>query len=199
MRRASGSRVSAYQALYDRIAHDHVLHWRAKGCNPFQTWQDVKAHEDETVRLIGEGSLLDVGCGMGDLLLRFPERERHGIDISEEYLEIARERGLDVTRADAKRIPFGANSFDVVVATDILEHVFDLNRVALELKRVARELIVVRVPHMAGVSWDIPPYGVIHVRIFDEGTLRVLFETILGCTIRECFVAGDELHLSCSP
>lgn len=192
---------STYQENYDRIARDHIWEWRRTGTNPFQEPKVAKANEDVTVGLIEmtEGSLLDVGCGMGDLLSRFPERERHGIDISEEYLEIARERGLEVTNAEAEAIPFSDDAFDVVVATDILEHVFDLNQVARELKRVARKAIVVRVPKEDEVAWDVEPYGFVHVRMFDEGSLRILFGPILGCTVHECFLAGGSLHLSCSP
>jgi len=189
-----------YHAVYDRIASDHVAHWRATGRNPFQERAVLKANEDASVKLIGtKGSILDVGCGMGDLLMRFPHRKRHGIDISDEYLAIARERELDVTHAEAEAIPFPDNSFDVVVAADILEHVFDLNRVALELKRVAKKLIVVRVPKEDEVAWNVEPYGFVHVRVFDEGSLRVLFGPILGCTVQECFEAGGSIHLSCSP
>ena len=193
---------STYQEKYDRIARDHIWEWRRTGTNPFQEWRVVEANEAVTVGLINEmeGSLLDVGCGMGDLLMRFPERKRHGIDISEEYLAIARQRGLEVTNADAEDIPFADNSFDVVVAADILEHVFDLNRVARELKRVARQLIVVRVPQENEVSWDVEPYEYVHVRMFDEGTLRVLFGPIIGCHVLQCFLTGGNcLHLTCSP
>ena len=131
----------------------------------------------------------------GILLLRFPDRERHGIDISEEYLQVARERGLDVTLANAERIPFPAKSFDVVVATDILEHVFNLYRVARELKRVTRRLIVVRVPEDEQVIWA-EPYGFVHLRLFDEGTLRALFGLILGCTVIECFERDGCVHMA---
>ena len=192
--------TEAYQETYDQIAQDHVSYWHQHdGKNPFQDPTVMWKNEQATLELIRDyapkGPLLDVGCGMGDLLEKFPRRVRHGIDISEAYLVIARKRGLKVTRAAAEDIPYGDNSFEVVVATDILEHVFDLNLVARELVRVSRYFIIVRVPYMEYVSWNSPPYKFVHVRIFDEGTLRLLFDPIMGCRVRECFQSENVLHL----
>jgi ubiquinone/menaquinone biosynthesis C-methylase UbiE len=187
---------TTYRDTYDRIARDHVAHWRATGHNPFQSAREIKENEKETLRLLHTttGSILDVGCGMGDLLLHFPHRECMGVDISEDYLTVARERGLEVVQAEAESLPFDDDSFDVVVGTDILEHVFDMNQVAAEMVRVARVFVLVRVPNMAGVE-EAEPYGFVHARILDEGTLRVLFGPILGCGIAACHVRGSEIHL----
>ena len=192
--------TDAYQETYDQIAQDHVAFWHQNdGRNPFQDPTVMWKNEQATLELIRDyapsGPLLDVGCGMGDLLEKFRYRQRHGIDISEEYLTIARKRGLKVTRAQAEDIPFPDDTYEVVVATDILEHVFDLNLVARELVRVSRNFIIVRVPYMEYVSWNSPPYKFVHVRIFDEGTLRLLFDPIMGCTVRECFQSENVLHL----
>jgi len=192
--------TEAYQSTYDQIAQDHVSFWHQNdGRNPFQDPTVMWKNEQATLELIRDyapsGPMLDVGCGMGDLLEKFPRRMRRGIDISEEYLKIARKRRLNVTKASAEAIPFVANMFEVVVATDILEHVFDLNRVARELVRVSRKFIIVRVPYMEYVSWNSPPYKFVHVRIFDEGTLRLLFDPIMGCKVKECFQSENVLHL----
>ena len=190
----------SYRATYDQIASDHLDYWRKHGRNPFQDPSVLAQNEAETVRLIGEtsGSILDVGCGMGDLLLHFPDRETQGVDLSYEYLKVARERGLSVIQAEAESLPFTNTTFDVVVATDILEHVFDMHTVAKELVRVAAEKVIVRVPNMEPVSWDSEPYGFVHVRILDEGTMRILFGPILGCEVERCYVHGSEVHLVAS-
>jgi len=192
--------TEAYQSTYDQIAQDHVSFWHQNdGRNPFQDPTVMWKNEQATLELIRDyapkGPMLDVGCGMGDLLEKFPRRTRQGIDISEEYLKIARKRRLAVTKASAEAIPFPDATFEVVVATDILEHVFDLNLVARELVRVSRKFIIVRVPYMEYVSWNSPPYKFVHVRIFDEGTLRLLFDPIMGCKVKECFQSENVLHL----
>jgi len=192
--------TEAYQSTYDQIARDHVSFWHQNdGRNPFQDPTVMWENEQATLELIRDyaphGPMLDVGCGMGDLLEKFPRRQRDGVDISSDYLEIARKRGLRVWKSAAEDMPFGNDTFEVVIATDILEHVFDLNLVARELVRVSRNFIIVRVPYMEYVSWSSPPYKFVHVRIFDEGTLRLLFDPIMGCKVRECFQSENVLHL----
>jgi ubiquinone/menaquinone biosynthesis C-methylase UbiE len=192
--------TEAYQETYDHIASDHVSFWHQNdGRNPFQDPTVMWKNEQATLELIRDyaphGPMLDVGCGMGDLLDKFPRRMRRGVDISEDYLKIARKRGLKVMKAAAESLPFVDGLFEVVIATDILEHVFDLNQVTRELVRVSRKFIIVRVPCMENVFWDSPPYKFVHVRIFDEGTLRLLFDPIMGCRVRECFQSENVLHL----
>lgn len=190
----------SYRETYDRIARDHIAHWQKTGKNPFQDPHVLRYNEDETIRLIRstKGSILDVGCGMGDLLLHFLDRECVGLDISEDYLKIAQERGIRTLHAEAENLPSPDDTYDVVVGTDILEHVFDMNRVASEMVRVSRDLVIVRVPNMEPVSWSSEPYGFVHARILDEGTMRILFGPILGCDVLECYVAGSEIHLVAS-
>src|SRR5512134_1830310 len=112
-----------YDANYQQIANDHVTHWRKTGLNPWQTVEGLAAHENMTVdaiqRHVAPGArILDVGCGMGDLLLRLGDYEATGCDIADVYVQIAGERGLNVVRANAENIPCAADWFDLVVATD---------------------------------------------------------------------------------
>ena len=86
-------------------------------------------------------SVLDVGGGYGRLA--GPIAERHRVilcDISEEMLEEARQRwpGLQVIAADARSLPFETESFDSVLATDLLPHLPDLESALRELARVCR-------------------------------------------------------------
>ena len=194
------SLLSEYEAIYARIAVDHVTHWRDTGGNPFQDAGAVKRSQDVTLdlvtRYVPSGRLLDVGCGMGDLLAHLTGYQAMGVDIAEPYLDVARERGLDVTRAQAEKLPFAASIFDGVVATDVLEHVIDLHAATQEILRVMRKKahVIVRVPNWAPVEWD-DRYGYVHLRTLDEGTLRCLFGYIFGCEVRETLKEGDALHL----
>ncbi len=101
----------------------------------------------------GVRSLLDVGCGSGDIaraLLR--EGRRHSrplevvaLDRSEKVLAIARARTpgelqLRFMRGDATALPFLDRSFDIATCNLTLHH-FDPDRVPLvlrELRRVSR-------------------------------------------------------------
>jgi SAM-dependent methyltransferase len=84
--------------------------------------------------------ILDVGCGTGanlELLSRFGDAA--GVDISEEALAFCRGRGLaDVRRGAAESLPFADESFDLVTALDVVEHLDDDVAGLCEARRVLR-------------------------------------------------------------
>jgi len=87
-----------------------------------------------------------VGCGGGILSEEFAKIGCRvtGIDPSAPSLETARKHAaseglmIEYRQADGENIPFDANSFDVVVCCDVLEHVDDLNRTIHEVARVLK-------------------------------------------------------------
>lgn len=82
--------------------------------------------------------LLDLGCG-GGLLAPHVTGYRHvGVDISASALEVAARHGVEPVHADVTALPFPDDSFDVVVAGEILEHVEALDRLVSEAARVLR-------------------------------------------------------------
>jgi SAM-dependent methyltransferase len=69
-------------------------------------------------------SLIDVGCGSGALMLSL---ERLGIsclgfDVATAAVERCRERGLQARRLDVRGDPFPPDRADVVVSTEVAEH-----------------------------------------------------------------------------
>ena len=90
--------------------------------------------------------VLDVGCGDGMLAVALRERgvEVVGIDASPAMIEAAKQRarrhGADIAFevADARRLPFPAESFDLVTAIAILCFVEDAAPVFGEIARVLR-------------------------------------------------------------
>lgn len=81
---------------------------------------------------------LDVGCGAGRNLLEYAHLgEVLGVDPSSDAVAFCRRRGLEgVSQSSIEGLPFEDESFDLLCATDVLEHVDD-DRVALEeLRRV---------------------------------------------------------------
>lgn len=104
------------------------------------------AEDDATrrgaVHLVGDGPgrLLDVGCGTGVFTKVFADNgwTVTGVDISEGMLRFARERGIDVIRADAARLPFEDDSFDAVVSLWTHTDVDDFAAVIREVARVLR-------------------------------------------------------------
>ncbi|WP_157174447.1 class I SAM-dependent methyltransferase [Thiocystis violascens] len=69
-------------------------------------------------------------------------------DLSHQACLRARELyGIDSQRVDLHALPHDDESWDVVLASETLEHVFDHRRVIDELLRVARSAVVITVPH----------------------------------------------------
>jgi methionine biosynthesis protein MetW len=97
--------------------------------------------------------ILDVGCGPGvDISFLIESNEVHGVDIADEALKIASEQGIITHRLDlsqVKQLPFSEESFDIVIATDILEHLFLPEKLLMEIRRLLKTsgLAILSVPN----------------------------------------------------
>ena len=97
--------------------------------------------------------ILEVGCGEGIVLAtlaaRLPGARLDGLELDEPALEEAHTRcpGATLVRGDACALPFGAQSFDLVVCLEVLEHLPEPVRALRELRRVARAGCLLSVPH----------------------------------------------------
>jgi SAM-dependent methyltransferase len=111
------------------------------------------------------GDLLEIGCGAGRYTRSFlhyrPDLNVSGCDIS--HIALGEARAADATGlidyrlGDALELPYGDNSFDIVVLFDVFEHVTDVGKAADEVARVLK------------------PGGVFHCFVPCEGNKRTLF------------------------
>ncbi len=91
-----------------------------------------------------QSTILDIGCGGGFLTNALAEAGHtvSGIDLSIESLRIAAETDatgtVNYSKADAYDLCFEKQSFDVVCAMDLLEHVGKPEKVIQEAARVLR-------------------------------------------------------------
>jgi SAM-dependent methyltransferase len=88
----------------------------------------------------GPGALIDVGCGGGSHAVAFAELgwTVTGVDVSEDQLRLARERGIDATVGRAEELPFAGASFDAAVSMWTHTDVDDFSAEAREIARVLR-------------------------------------------------------------
>ena len=84
--------------------------------------------------------LLDAGCGTGRNLQEFGRLgPAAGVDPSPEAIEFCRQRGIEgVTRGTIEHLPFPDGAFDLILATDVLEHLRDDRAALRELRRRGR-------------------------------------------------------------
>ena len=193
--------ASKYIDNYETIATDHLKADDAHGANPIipqQLWADM---ERTTLELIARNTqpgdrILDVGVGLGRLLRQVPQLERYGTDISLTYLGRAAQHGIDVCCAMVEDLPYHDAMFDVITCTDVLEHVLDLNLACHNMLRVLKPggVLIVRVPYredLAVYASPSCPYEFVHLRNFDEHSLRLLFEKIVGAEVLEMHMHGS--------
>lgn len=94
-------------------------------------------------------SVLDAGCGEGFVTERLPGERVAGIDACPGALEAAARRAphAELRAGDVHRLPYADREFDLVVCTEVLEHLEDPRAALRELRRVARRAVIVTVPH----------------------------------------------------
>jgi SAM-dependent methyltransferase len=111
---------------------------------------------DNVIRFIKPNDkVVDIGCGVGDLLTEIYDRmlsvNVYGCDFSEKAIEGASRRlphGLFQRHAIHKNLPYRDESFDVVLCSDVLEHLEYPSLIVAELVRICRTggLVAIIVP-----------------------------------------------------
>jgi SAM-dependent methyltransferase len=126
-----------------------------------------------------ERRILDIGCGTGatmDYLRHYGTP--HGIDLSELPLRFSRRRGHRRTlRASAAELPFDSESFDLVTALDVIEHLDDDKQCLTEIRRVLKpgSPAVIFVPAFQSL-WGPNDIQSGHRRRYRLGQLRAVIE-----------------------
>lgn len=102
--------------------------------------------------LVPNRSVLEVGCGLGDLLIvaaKYKPRELFGVDSDAVLVEKAKkyteQLEVDISVADVRKLPFPEKSFDIVLVMYELQHLQDKHELASvisEIKRVSRQWVI---------------------------------------------------------
>lgn len=143
--------------------------------------------------------ILDIGCGSSFFLEQIKKintewamnLEGHGIDIDRDAVSYCKKKRLAVSLGDGTKTKFKANSFDVVRAKEVLEHLQEPEKLILEAKRILKKdgLLILHIPTQYSTMypfvnfWD--DYS--HVRPFTKTAIKRL---LLVCGFRIIKIEG---------
>lgn len=105
------------------------------------------------LRKIKPNSLLDVGAGEGFTLYKLQTEgignHLEGIEYMDEAIELGKKLypQVKITKGDIYKLPYKNNSFDVVISTEVLEHLDKPAQALDELKRVSKSNLLLSVPN----------------------------------------------------
>ncbi len=139
------------QATYDKL-------YREGGS---ETWDETDRIDHQLVRAmlldhLDKGSVIDVGCGSGRLLMPLASRyATYGIEINEQAARIAQDRQVRVIAKDIGQIPLLERVFNAVVCCDVIEHLPDPLKFTRALLSAAASggLVVISTANADAWSW----------------------------------------------
>lgn len=150
--------------------------------------------------------ILDIGCGEGRHIIKacqYPQTRCVGADFNYEPLLETRKKinfhnaiedlnckSIDLSSMDVTALPFSDNSFDLVICSEVLEHIPDDRKAVRELTRVLKpgKNLVVSVPRFfpEKICWLLSDQytdtEMGHLRIYNKIELTRLIESFgLSC------------------
>lgn len=137
--------VSPYNTHYDGAYNETELRWRRLSA--------IDKVNNLEAALSGRtvDKVLEVGCGTGAVLAEIERRKignhHMGVDLSNPDLHVDEGAAhLQLMQFDGERLPFDDNSFDLVIASHVVEHVPNPRQFLGELSRVSKHLMYIEVP-----------------------------------------------------
>ncbi len=164
--------------------NDHVTHeirftgeFAGPEGTPAATWSEHAARYQYAAPIVSGKDVLDIACGLGygAHFLAGSARRVVGADINSDLVKVAntqyRRPNIGYLVADATRLPFGKETFHVVVSFETIEHLRDPDLFLLECARVLKGggRFVCSTPNRRLISrWGSRPTNPFHVREFTE-------------------------------
>jgi len=110
------------------------------------------AGEDLIIAQRVAGKVLEMGCGLGQLLeiLNKNGCQAEGMDISDYAIEVCQKKGFKVQKANAEELPFNNETFAYTVSEHLLEHCDNPMKALLESLRVAKNGVIHILPGHTG-------------------------------------------------
>jgi len=155
-------------------------------------------------------SALDLGCGDGYLSYLLAKRGIHvtAVDVSltrlEKFRDIARAYGITQIQADVRQTGLSSGSFDLVICSEVLEHIPDYHNVLKEAYRILKDEghMIITVPYKENLKPIVCPhclkvfYQDGHLHRFDRRNLaRKLKNTGFEIRRQKTFRSRGVVHL----
>jgi 2-polyprenyl-3-methyl-5-hydroxy-6-metoxy-1,4-benzoquinol methylase len=201
-----------YRALYEddeTIGGDQLLDKTQYGmqegkiANPTRYYLNYIQQIEILLKLahLNQKKVLDIGCGDGIIASRKPGYKHYiGLDISQKRLDRCTQlygtlqtefKDVDV----AYGLPFDDDSFEVVIASEIIEHVIDVPFFLNEINRVLAKggTLIISTPNMPNyVEFEDNLYKEQHLRLYST---KKLIEDITDHGLNVVMVTGTGLQL----
>jgi len=122
------------KTYFDSIAPKRIKQRRAKR----YYWNDITKYCNYFVH--EDSSVLEIGCGTGELLNDLNAKHKIGIDFSEEMIIQAKSQfpNLDVRVMAAEELNLN-EKFDVIILSNLIGYLDDIQKVITQLKAVSHE------------------------------------------------------------
>ena len=139
--------VDEIKQSYD--TQDYYDSWRDKS-KYYNIITEITQHtiKENIYFVSNEKKVLDAGCGTGrniPLLLDLGAKKVVGIDISEKLLNIAKQKFKGNKKVQLslynleEKLPFGNESFDVILCCKTLPHINNIKQILSEFKRILKK------------------------------------------------------------
>jgi 2-polyprenyl-3-methyl-5-hydroxy-6-metoxy-1,4-benzoquinol methylase len=147
--------------------------------------------------------LLDVGCGDGQLLETAGDAgwDAMGVDLSEAAIDLCQKRGLNATCTDFFSDSLDEERFDVIVMSELIEHVPEPQRFMKRAAELLRPggILYLTTPNFGslarralGESWSVVHPE--HIGYFEKATLRAM--ACDGAGLREVRIDANNISPS---
>lgn len=117
-----------------------AYHWDWYANNHKKTYV---RHVDFLKRWVREKNTIDIGAGDGVITHKLSIR---GVDDDPTAIKLAAEKGVKIDYGDAYRLPYEKEQFDSAIMSDLLEHLWRMDRPLSEARRVIKKYLYVSLP-----------------------------------------------------
>ncbi len=170
--------------LHSRYSYTHIQ----DGLPGWLGWLAGFVLYRDSTPFIQDGSLLDIGCGGGKFLNSMQNIgwTVEGVEFNPSAVQTCRDAGLKVFQGELSDAAFPDNTFDIVTARHVIEHISTPGPFVAEIFRILKPggKMILRTPNSRalgrnwfGTNWfanDVPR----HLILFSPGNLRLLAEEL---------------------